>query len=254
MIDSASSAGLAARAQKNDIAAMSAFHTTNDKIIIALDLPDVAAARRLVETLGDAGSFYKIGYELAFTGGLDFARELIDAGKKVFLDLKLHDIPNTIEKGVGQIARMGATFLTVHAYPQTLAAAVKGAEGSPLGILGVSVLTSMDDSDLARAGYGFGVTDLVPRRARQTLEAGCAGFVCAAAEIGLVRASVGEALSLVTPGIRPAGSAVGDQKRVMGPGEALRAGADHLVIGRPISAAADPRAALDAILEEIEGA
>ncbi|MGL5445830.1 MAG: orotidine-5'-phosphate decarboxylase, partial [Rhabdaerophilum sp.] len=128
-----------------------------DRVIVALDVPDVVQAQRIVDTLGDDATFYKVGYELAFVGGLDFARSLAASGKKVFLDLKLHDIPNTIEKGVGQIARMGMTFLTVHAYPQTLAAAAKGAAGSSLGVLGVSVMTSMDDADLARAGYGMGV-------------------------------------------------------------------------------------------------
>lgn len=222
-----------------------------ETIITALDLPDIAAARRMVETLGGSGTFYKIGYELAFVGGLDLARDLIGAGKKVFIDLKLHDIPNTIEKGVGQIAKLGATFLTVHAYPQTLAAAAKGAAGSSLGVLGVSVMTSMDDGDLARAGYGMGVNDLVARRAKQTYEAGCQGLICSASDIANVRAVIGDGLKLVTPGIRPSGGDLGDQKRVMTPSEAIRAGADHLVIGRPITAAADPRAALDAILDEI---
>ena len=224
-----------------------------DRIIIALDLPDVNAARALVKTLGESGNFYKIGYELAFVGGLDLARELLAEGKKVFLDLKLHDIPNTIEKGVGQIAGIGAHFLTVHAYPQTMAAAVKGAAGSSLGILGVSVLTSMDEGDLARAGYGMGVPDLIARRAKQAYETGCAGLVCAASDIANVRQVVGAGLKLVTPGIRPAGGTLADQKRVMTPGEAIRAGADHLVIGRPITGAADPKAALDAILAEISG-
>lgn len=222
-----------------------------DRIIIALDLPDVSAARRMVETLGEDGTFYKIGYELAFVGGLDLAQALAKDGKQVFIDLKLHDIPNTIQKGVGQIARMGARYLTVHAYPQTLAAAAKGAAGSSLGILGVSVMTSMDDADLARAGYGVGVKDLVVRRARQTLEAGCAGLICSASDLENVRASVGQGLTLITPGIRPAGADIGDQKRVMTPREALGLGADHLVIGRPITGASDPRGALRAILDDI---
>ena len=222
-----------------------------DRIIVALDLKDVAAARAMVATLGEDATFYKIGYELAFVGGLDLARELIAAGKKVFIDLKLHDIPNTIEKGVGQIAKLGASFLTVHAYPQTLAAAAKGAAGSTLGILGVSVMTSMDDGDLARAGYGMGVSDLIARRAKQTYEAGCKGLICSAGDIANVRATVGHGLTIITPGIRPAGSDIGDQKRVMTPGEAIKAGADHLVIGRPITGAADPRAAMKAILAEI---
>lgn len=225
--------------------------TPNDRLIVALDLPDIAAARAMVAQLGDAGTFYKIGYELAFVGGLGLAQELIGAGKQVFIDLKLHDIPNTIEKGVGQIAGMGARFLTVHAYPQTMKAAAKGAAGSSLTVLGVSVMTSMDDADLAEAGYAKGVAEMVPLRARQAVAAGIGGLVCSASDLAAVRAAVGQSLVLVTPGIRPAGDAVGDQKRVMTPGEALRAGADHLVIGRPITAAADPKAALARILDEI---
>lgn len=227
---------------------------TRDRVIVALDVPDVAQARHVVETLGDDATFFKIGYELAFVGGLELAKALASSGRKVFLDLKLHDIPNTIEKGVGQIAKMGMTFLTVHAYPQTLQAAAKGAAGSGLGVLGVSVMTSMDDGDLARAGYGIGVADLVVRRARQTYEAGCKGLICSASDIINVRAAVGQGLTLITPGIRPAGSDVGDQKRVMTPAEAIRAGADHLVIGRPITGVADPKAAMRAILAEIEAA
>lgn len=222
-----------------------------DRVIVALDVPDIAAARAVIAQLGDDARFFKIGYELAFVGGLDLAKSLINEGRKVFIDLKLHDIPNTIEKGVGQIAQMGATFLTVHAYPQTLAAAAKGAAGSSLGILGVSVMTSMDDGDLARAGFGMGVSDLVARRARQTQEAGCKGLICSAADLPVVQGAVGRALTLVTPGIRPIGAGVNDQKRILTPGEAMRAGADHLVIGRPITAAPDPRAALRSILGEI---
>ena len=225
-----------------------------DRVIVALDVPDVEAARGIVTRLGPAGTFYKVGYELAFVGGIAFAQELARSGKKVFLDLKLHDIPNTIEKGVGQIAAMGMTYLTVHAYPQTLAAAAKGATGTSLGILGVSVMTSMDDDDLARAGYGMGVQDLVARRARQTHEAGCTGLICSAADIATVRGAVGTGLRVITPGIRPAGSAMGDQKRVMTPGEAIRAGVDQMVIGRPITAAADPAAAMAAILAEVAAA
>lgn len=225
-----------------------------DRAIVALDVPTVEAAQRVVRALGDHATFYKVGYELAFVGGIAFAHDLAASGKKVFLDLKLHDIPNTIEKGVGQIARLGMTFLTVHAYPQTLAAAAKGAEGSSLGVLGVSVMTSMDDGDLARAGFGMGVQDLIARRARQIQEAGCRGIICAATDIATVRSSVGEALAIVTPGIRPAGSDLGDQKRVMTPGEAIRAGVDHMVIGRPITAAADPAQTMRNILDEIKAA
>lgn len=234
---------------------MSDFARSNtalsDRVIVALDVPHLQAARAMVSTLGGTAGFYKIGYELAFIGGLELARTLIAEGKKVFIDLKLHDIPNTVEKGVGQIAAMGADFLTVHAYPQTMAAAARGAAGSGLGILGVSVMTSMDDADLADAGYCLGVEALVNLRAKQAVEAGIAGLICSAGDVANIRAAVGPRLRLITPGIRPAGSAVGDQKRVMTPGEAIRAGADHLVIGRPITAASDPRAALRAILDEI---
>lgn len=222
-----------------------------ERVIVALDLPDANAARAMVERLGTDGVFYKIGYELAFVGGIPLAQELIRAGKQVFLDLKLHDIPNTIEKGVGQIAGLGARFLTVHAYPQTMKAAAKAAAGSGLMVLGVSVLTSMDDADLAEAGFARGVADMVPMRARQARAAGLGGLVCSATDLPLVRAAVGQDLVLVTPGIRPAGDAVGDQKRVMGPAEAVQAGATHLVIGRPITAAADPATALKRILDEL---
>lgn len=225
-----------------------------DRLIVALDLPGTGAARAMVAQLGDAVSFYKIGKELVYAGGLDLAGELIGAGKKVFLDLKLHDIPATVERATAAVSGLGATYLTVHAYPQTLAAAVKGKGDSPLGILGVSVLTSMNDDDLAQAGYGMGVNDLVRRRARQAYEAGAKGLICSPLDIGLVREVVGHGLEIITPGVRPAGSDRGDQKRVLTPGEAIAAGADRLVVGRPITAAADPAAAARAIVAEIAGA
>jgi orotidine-5'-phosphate decarboxylase len=225
-----------------------------DRVIVALDLRSIANAEALVIALGDSATFYKIGMELAYIGGIPFGQRLMAAGKKVFFDLKLHDIPNTIERATAQIAQTGATFMTVHAYPQTLAAASKGASGSTLGILGVSVLTSMNDDDAARAGYGLGVADLVRRRARQAQENHAVGLVCSPLEIGAVRQTVGQSLKIVTPGVRPAGSEKGDQKRVMTPAEAIRAGADHLVIGRPITQAADPVAATKAIVAEVEAA
>ena len=224
---------------------------TSDRIIVALDVASPAAAEAIIERIGPSATFYKIGMELVYAGGLPLVRKLADRGLKVFLDLKLHDIPNTVEKAAARLADTGAAFLTVHAYPQTLAAAVKGRGGSPLKILGVSVLTSMNDDDLARAGYGIGVAGLVRRRARHAQEAGADGLVCAPTELRLVRDTVGEALALVAPGIRPAGSAPGDQKRVMTPAEAIAAGADHLVIGRPIMEAADPARAFAAVLKEI---
>jgi len=222
-----------------------------DRLIVALDLPNLRDAAAMVERLGEAVTFYKIGMELTYGGGLPFVSQLARAGKKVFLDLKLHDIPHTVEQATRQVADLGATYLTVHAYPQTLAAAVKGRGASGLRILGVSVLTSMNDADLAQAGYGLGVGDLVRRRARQTFEAGADGLICSGADVAAVRETVGGGLRLITPGIRPAGSAVGDQKRVMTPAEAIAAGADALVVGRPVTSAADPAAAARAIVAEI---
>lgn len=222
-----------------------------DRLIVALDLPGIAPARAMVERLGDSVSFYKIGKELVYAGGLDLARDLVAAGKKVFLDLKLHDIPATVERATAAVSGLGATYLTVHAYPQTLAAAVKGKGSSNLAILGVSVLTSMNDADLAQAGYGLGVNDLVRRRAKQAYEAGAAGLICSPLDIALVRDAVGEGLEIITPGVRPAGTDAGDQKRVMTPGQAIRAGASRLVVGRPITASDDPKRAADDIIAEI---
>ena len=223
-----------------------------DRLIIGLDVGSVAEARSLVDRIGEAGAFYKIGYQLAYAGGFELARDLIAEGKKVFLDLKLHDIANTVEEGVRSISRLGVTFLTVHAYPQTMRAAVAGKAGSPLKILGVTVLTSYDEGDLLEAGYAPGsAADLVARRAGQARDIGVDGIVCAAPEVQRVRAVVGPDRLIVTPGIRPAGAEAGDQKRVVTPTEAIRLGADHLVVARPIVKAADPRAATEAILRDI---
>jgi orotidine-5'-phosphate decarboxylase len=206
----------------------------------------------MVARLGDAVGFYKIGYQLAFAGGLPFAASLIAAGKQVFLDLKLHDIGNTVEKGVQSVAQLGATFLTVHAYPQTMKAAVAGKAGSKLKILAVTVLTSYDDADLFAAGSKLGVTALVAQRAGQARDLKVDGLVCSAQEAANLRKIVGPGMALVTPGIRPAGSASGDQKRVMTPAMAIAAGADYLVVGRPIVEAADPKTAAENIVAEIE--
>jgi len=227
--------------------------TPRDRLIVALDLSSVEAAQALVARLGDAVSFYKIGYQLAFAGGLGYARDLVDAGKEVFLDLKLHDIGNTVGQGVKSIADLGATFLTVHAYPQTMKAAIDARAGN-LRILAVTVLTSYDDADLAAAGYDFSVGELVAERAAQARDIGIDGIVCASDEAAKVRAVVGSSLALVIPGIRPAGAAVGDQKRIATPAAAIAAGADYLVVGRPIIAAADPQAAAQAIIDEISQA
>ena len=225
-----------------------------DRLIVALDLADTDAARDMVARLGDAVSFYKIGLELTFGGGLGLAEELIRQGKQVFLDLKFHDIPNTVARATAQVAGLGATFLTVHAFPQTMRAAVGALGTSPMTILAVTVMTSYNDADLAEAGYGLGVAELVARRARQAQEAGVHGLVLSAEETAGLRAALGPDALLVTPGIRPAGAGLGDQKRVMTPAEAIRAGADHLVVGRPVTQAEDPRAAAQAIVAEIEGA
>ncbi|MBN8967444.1 MAG: orotidine-5'-phosphate decarboxylase [Rhizobiales bacterium] len=220
-------------------------------MIVALDVPDIAAARDVVNKLGDSATFYKIGYQLAYAGGLALVGDLVRARKKVFVDLKLHDIGNTVASGVTSLAGLGATFLTVHAYPQTMKAAVEAAKGSDLQILAVTVLTSYDNADLQEAGYALGVTELVEKRARQAQDIGVDGLVCSAAEAAHLRRIVDPAMRLVTPGIRPAGSEAGDQKRIMTPARAIAAGADYLVVGRPIVAAADPRAAADAIVAEI---
>ncbi|WP_180900138.1 orotidine-5'-phosphate decarboxylase [Martelella soudanensis] len=223
-----------------------------DRLILSLDVPTVAAAETMVETLGDTVSFYKIGYQLVFAGGLSLARELAEDGKQVFLDMKLLDIDNTVAKGVESIAKMGVTMLTLHAYPKAMRAAVAAAAGSQLCLLGVSVLTSMDDEDLIEAGYNVTATALVERRARQAAEAGMGGVVCSAAEARLVRGVIGPEMALVTPGIRPAGSVADDQKRVMTPRKAIAAGASHLVVGRPIVNADDPKAAARRIVDDIQ--
>ena len=222
-----------------------------DRLIVALDLPDVDAAEAMVARLGDSVAFYKIGYQLAYAGGLRLVRQLADRDKKVFLDLKLHDIGNTVARGVESIAKLGATFLTVHAYPQTMRAAAEARAGTDLKILAVTVLTSYDDGDLHAAGYRLGVSDLVEARAQQAQVLGLDGLVCSAEEAAALRKLVGHQLRLVTPGIRPAGAASGDQKRIMTPARALAAGADYLVVGRPVLEAADPKAAAEAIQAEI---
>lgn len=223
----------------------------SSRLIVALDLPTATQAEALAERLTGLPVVLKIGHQLAYTGGLGLAERLIRAGHDVFLDLKLHDIPRTVEEGVRSLAGFGARFLTVHAYPQTMRAAVVGRGSSDLRILGVTILTSMNDRDAGAAGYAGSVADLVMARARDADAAGIDGIVCAAPEVAALRAGLGSRTVLVVPGIRPAGSAANDQKRVMSPAEAIREGADYLVVGRPITGAADPRAAARAIADEI---
>ena len=214
---------------------------SDERLIVGLDVPTITQAREVIAELGDAVSFYKIGHQLAFApeeqNGLHLARELVSAGKKVFLDLKLLDIDNTVANGVKSVAAMGVNMLTIHAYPKAMAAAVEAARGHDLTLLGVTVLTSMDDDDLKQACYGMTAQDLVQLRARQAAEAGMGGIVASALEARSIRTIVGEDLAVVTPGIRPSGADHGDQKRVMTPADALSAGASHLVVARPIVAA-----------------
>jgi orotidine-5'-phosphate decarboxylase len=228
-----------------------AVTAARERLIVALDLPEIRAAEAMIERLDDSVAFYKIGYQLGYAGGLPLARALAKSGKKVFVDLKLHDIGNTVARGVESLALLGATFVTVHAYPQTMKAALEARAGSGLKILAVTVLTSYDDADLAEAGYRHSVRELVELRARQAQALGIDGLVCSPEEAAALRAIVGPQMSLVTPGIRPAGSAAGDQKRIMTPSRAVAAGADYLVVGRPILAAPDPKQAADQIVAEI---
>jgi orotidine-5'-phosphate decarboxylase len=222
-----------------------------ERVIVALDLPSVAVAEKLVGRLGGSIAFYKIGYQLGYAGGLSFAQDLIKSGKKVFFDLKLHDIGNTVNKGVESIVNSGATFLTVHAYPQTMKAALDASRGSTLKILAVTILTSYDDKDVAEAGYAGSARDQVKKKSEQACALGIDGIVCSAEEAEMLRPIVGSLRLLVTPGIRPAGAETGDQKRIMTPAAAIKAGSDYLVVGRPITGAADPKAAADAIVQEV---
>jgi len=230
---------------------MTAIIDPRDRLIVALDVADVASAEAMIERLGDSVTFYKIGYQLGYAGGLPLVRKLADAGKKVFADLKMHDIGNTVAKGVESVVKLGATFLTVHAYPQTMQAAANASKGSDLRILAVTVLTSYDNEDLKAAGYQLGVSDLVTTRAQQAQALGIDGLVCSPEEAGNLRSLIKPEMVLVTPGVRPAGAELGDQKRVMTPARAIAVGSDYLVVGRPILAADDPKAAAEAIVDEI---
>lgn len=228
--------------------------TARDRLIVGLDLPTISEAETVVRMLGSDVSFYKIGYQLAFTGGLEFARDLVRDGKQVFLDMKLLDIDNTVAKGVENIVKMGVTMLTLHAYPKAMRAAVEAAKGSNLCLLGVTVLTSMDDADLREAGYEYDPHTLVLTRAEQARAAGMGGIVCSAEESSAVRKIIGPEMALVTPGIRPKGADAGDQKRVVTPFDAIKAGSSHLVVARPIVKAEDPLSAARAILAEMNEA
>jgi orotidine-5'-phosphate decarboxylase len=226
-----------------------------ERLIVALDTGNVEAARALVRRLGEAISFYKIGLELVMSGGLDFARALTGEGKQVFLDMKLLDIENTVERATRNAASTGATFLTVHGHDlKTLRAAVAGKDGTGLRILAVTVLTNLTAADLDEQGVKETPEALVSRRARLAHAAGCDGIVAAGAEASVVRAAVGPGVAIVTPGIRFATDAAGDQARVTPPGAAILAGADYLVVGRPITGQAEPRQAAERYVRAIEDA
>ncbi|MHA7872333.1 MAG: orotidine-5'-phosphate decarboxylase [Hyphococcus sp.] len=223
-----------------------------DRLITALDVPTVAAAEAVIERIGDAGAFYKIGYQLIPIGGLQLAERLSNAGKKIFLDFKFHDIGATVERGVRSVCALGADFLTVHAEPDVVKGAVDGRGDDPrLKILAVTVLTSLDQESLKRMGIDMPLEDLVLKRADFAAEAGADGVVASAREAAAIKAHFGDALTIVTPGVRPEGVATDDQKRVTTPAAAVMTGADHIVVGRPIIAASDPRAAVEGILREL---
>ena len=223
-------------------------------LIIALDFESAEKARELVRRLGDAVSFYKVGLELYAAAGMALVRELAAEGKQVFLDLKLYDIGETVKRAVAQVAASGAALTTVHGSRAVTRAAVEGRGGAPLKLLAVTVLTSFDQDDLTDLGYPCAVADLVALRVRKAMEAGLDGLVCSPLEAAVVRALAGPDAILVTPGVRSAGAGKGDQKRVATPAEAVRDGADYLVIGRQVTRAEDPRAEVARILDEIQAA
>lgn len=229
--------------------------TRRSPIIIALDVDSAAEARKLTDALGDSVDFYKVGMELYAAAGMEFVRELIAAGKQVFLDQKYYDIGETVKRATSVVAATGVRFLTVHAQSAVVRTAAEGRAGSSLQILAVTVLTSFDDDDLRRDGYlSLSVKDLVALRVRNAIEAGADGIVCSPLEVARVRESAGPKAILVTPGVRSAGASSGDQKRVATPAEAIRNGADYLVIGRQVTRAADPKAEVARILDEIAAA
>ena len=226
-----------------------------DRLIVALDVPSVEEAKSLVAKLGDSAGVLKIGLELLFAGGFNLVRELSDQGHAVFLDAKLLDIEATVERATAVIARSGAAFLTVHAVDhKTLGAAVRGRGDSGLNLLGVTVLTNLDAPDLIEQGIDHPLAEIALHRALLAERAGFDGVIASGHEAGAVRKAAGGDFLIVAPGIRPQGSAKQDQARAMTPVEAIAAGADYLVVGRPITRAADPRAAAAAIVAEMDAA
>jgi orotidine-5'-phosphate decarboxylase len=226
----------------------------NNPIIVALDVDSAEEARALVARLGSGVNFYKVGMELYAAAGMEFVRELLGQGKDVFLDMKFYDIGETVKRAVAQVARTGVRFLTVHGSVPVMRGAAAGREGSGLKLLAVTVLTSFDEQDLADLGYQCACSELVAMRVRKAMEAGIDGLVCSPLEAASVRQLAGPDAILVTPGVRSPGASKGDQKRVATPAEAVRDGADYLVMGRQITRAADPAAEAARVLEEIQAA
>ena len=223
----------------------------SERLIVALDVPSAGEARALVERLGDAVRFYKIGLELSTTGQYyELLEWLVKRGHRVFCDLKLHDIPETVRRAVANLRDRGVSFLTVHAERGVMSAAVK--ERGEIKILAVTVLTSTGQGDLAEQGYGGKLEELVLKRAGTAAEVGCDGVITSGLEVASLRARYGEKLIYVTPGIRPVGSDAGDQKRVVDVAQAFKNGADYIVVGRPVRDAKDPGAAAQAIQATIE--
>lgn len=230
----------------------SATISAKERLIVALDFSTREGAREIVQACGERVNFYKIGYQMIYKDhGIEFARELVTAGKRIFLDVKLHDIGNTVTQGIEGIADLGVDFVTVHGKPPTMDAAVKGRGNSGLKILAVTVMTSLDDDDLILAGYSDTIEQLVMRRAQQAVDAGVDGVICSAQEAAMLRGKFGDKLILVTPGIRPDFAGQDDQKRVVTPGEAFRNSVDHIVVGRPITAHDNPEQAAALIQKEI---
>jgi orotidine-5'-phosphate decarboxylase len=225
-----------------------------DPLIVALDLESANEARALVDSLADEIGFYKVGMELYAAAGMDFVRDLLANGKDVFLDMKFYDIGETVKRAVAQVAQTGVRFLTVHGSNAVMRAAIEGRGSAPVQLLAVTVLTSFDQEDLTDLGYPCPLSDLVSLRVRNAMRAGMDGIVGSPLEAKSIRAEMRPGALLVTPGVRSRGSSAGDQKRVATPAEALRDGADHVVIGRQVTRAADPALAVRLIREEIAAA
>jgi orotidine-5'-phosphate decarboxylase len=237
---------------------MSSIHA-EDRLIFPLDVPTVEAAKQWIEKLDGVVSIFKIGLELYVQAGVSLVPNLLQNGKKVFLDLKYYDIPETVKRATRNVAELGASFLTIHGDTQILKAAVEGRRNSPLKLLAVTVLTSLNDDNIKDLGYECTVKDLVLLRARKALEAGCDGVICSPQEAGVIRSLIakeapGADFLIVTPGIRPQDSALQDHKRSSTPATAIQSGADFLIVGRPIREATDPRQTAQALITDMQSA